>query len=56
MLNHHMSLTKLQVVPVVAMLIAFAWAALVSAPAQSGGPYPLPSDYVASSPTQTVVN
>jgi hypothetical protein len=56
MLSHYMSLTKRQIVPVAAMLVAFAWASLMASPVRSGGPYPLPSDYVASSPAQIVVN
>lgn len=45
-----------QLVPVVAMLVAFAWASFTASPVRNSGPLPLPSDYVASSPSTVIHN
>lgn len=56
MVTHYMSRIKRQIIPIAAMLVAFAWASYVSSPTQSGTPLPLPADYHASSSAEVIAN
>jgi hypothetical protein len=45
-----------QLVPVVAMLVAYAWASFAGQPTLSSSPYPLPANEVASAPAHVQAN
>jgi len=47
---------KQQIIPVVAMLVAYVWSSLVATPVTSHAPYPLPSETVAASTAEVQTN
>jgi hypothetical protein len=42
--------TSVQLIPIMAMLVAFAWSMVGTGPVQAGDPFPLPTNYAATSP------